>query len=188
MLVDHNHVLSGTFKKNRSNLLKLLYFMWLKQAVHQLIKTLRPEPWRVRICAKIPLTGRQRGSVSLKVAGLLIAEGAITAEVGCSKTAVFNFFKDDECYVTKRSSGSTQTINLCWAGGTDGLSMKTQTNPRPKYRGLTMDADCRTITKRRHQREKGLKNKNLAVCTLQRSTKQRTLNGGRKFYSLMRKK
>ncbi len=62
------------------------------------------------------------------------------------------------------------------------------------------DADCSPIIIRRHLREKGFKNKkvfkghvsshatNLPVWNLQGSTKHGTLNGGRKFYSLTRKK
>ncbi len=48
--------------------------------------------------------------------------------------------------------------HLHWAGGSDGLSVKTQADPRPKLRPLLM-LTCSPITIRWHLREKGFKNR-----------------------------
>ncbi len=88
---------------------------------------------------------RQKVSLSLNVAGLL----SCTSKDACNapslmkldavRQSFLHFLKDPESYGTKKSSGKTQKkFHLHCAGGSDGLSVKTQADPQPKLRPLLM--------------------------------------------------
>lgn len=104
---------------------------------------------------------------------------AIAAKVGCGRTVVVNFLKDPEGYGTKKSSSRPQKISPALSRRIRRAVHEDTGRSSTQIKPLT-DADCSPNN-----------HKTAFARLLPRHTLARldqTLKGGRKFYSLTRKK
>lgn len=87
-----------------------------------------------------------------------LSQRAIAAEVGRSKTVIWNFLNDPEGYGTKKSSGRPKKISPALSRRIQ-LAVRQDTGRSSTQIKALTGADCSPITIRRHLRLKGFKNK-----------------------------
>lgn len=94
--------------------------------------------------------------VELQKQGL--SQRAIAAEVGRSKTVVYNFLKDPESYGKAKSSGRPKKISPALGRRIKRVVSQDRGRSSKQIKDLT-DADCSAVTIRRYLRRNGMKNK-----------------------------